>query len=105
MKDHTTNPVIRKILRDLLLRRLGAIGSKIFREDDRRARDRGWQIIPRHGGLGRTYRDPRFDHLVGCAACNGNGCDPDGITCSGCHGTGRITLGPAAVSQLGRGQP
>lgn len=85
--------------------RLSAIGSKIFREDDCHARDRGWQVIPRHGGLSRTYRDPRFDHLVACAACNGNGCDPDGVTCSGCHGTGRITVEPATVHRLGRGQP
>jgi hypothetical protein len=42
MKDHTTNPVIRKTLRDLLQRRLNAVGGKIFRQDDRRARDQGW---------------------------------------------------------------
>jgi len=47
MKDHTTNPVVRKTLRDLLLRGLSAIGSKIFQADDCRARDRGWQISPR----------------------------------------------------------
>jgi diadenosine tetraphosphatase ApaH/serine/threonine PP2A family protein phosphatase len=102
--DHTTNPVVRKTGKDLLLRWLSAIGSKIFRTDDCRARDEGWQIIPRHGGLSRTYRDARFDYLISCAACDGRGCNPRGATCSGCHGTGRIVLDPAAVSRPERGQ-
>jgi hypothetical protein len=101
MKDHTTNPVVRKTHRDLLLRRLSAIGSRIFRENDGRARNQGWQIIPRYGGLSRTCRDPRFDHLIACAVCNGNGCNAYGGTCSDCQGTGRITLEPAAVFPAG----
>jgi hypothetical protein len=105
MKDHTTNPYVRKTLSDLLVRALSAIGSKIFREDDRRACDHGWQITPRHGGISRSYRDPRFDGLTTCEACNGRGCSPYGVTCSDCHGTGRIVLGPAVVSQAERGQP
>lgn len=106
MKDHTTNPGVRKTLGDLLLRELAAVGSKIFRADDRRARDRGWQIIPRHSGLSRNYRDPRFDYLITCGACNGRGCHPRGASCSGCQGTGRIVLAPpAAVSQSARAQP
>jgi len=105
MKDHTTSPDVRKTFPDLLLRGLSAIGSKIFREDDYWARDHGWQIIPRHGGLSRSYRDPRFDFLVTCMACNGRGCNPRGVTCSDCHGAGRIVLDPAAVSEAGRGQP
>jgi hypothetical protein len=105
MQDRTTNPDVRATLADLLLGVLSAISSKIFRADDCRARDRGWQVIPRHGGLSRSYRDPRFDHLVPCTACNGQGCYPRDTTCSACHGAGRIVLDPAAVSQPGRGQP
>jgi hypothetical protein len=105
MKDHTTNPDVRNTLRDLLLYTLSAIGSKIFLTDDCRARDQGWQIIPRHGGLSRRYRDPRFDFLIARAACGGHGCDPLGATCSDCRGTGCIVLNPAAVSWSGRGQP
>src|SRR4030081_3579219 len=63
MLDHTTNPNLRKTPRDLLLRVLNAIGSKILQIDDRRPRYHGWQITPHRGGLGRTYRDPRFDPL------------------------------------------
>jgi hypothetical protein len=105
MKDHTTNPDVRATVTDLLLRALSAIGNKIFRADDRRARDQGWQIIPRRGGLSRVYRDPRFDRLLPCTACNGRGCNPRGTTCCACHGVGRIVLDPAAVSRPGRGQP
>lgn len=56
MKDHTTNPYVCKTLSDLLLCRLSATGSKIFRQDGSRVRDQGWQVIPRHGGLSRRYR-------------------------------------------------
>jgi hypothetical protein len=105
MLDDTTNPNLRKTPRDLLLRMLSAIGSKIFRTDDSRARDRGLQIIPRHGGLSRTYRDSRFDYLIPCPACNGRGFNPDRTTCSGCDGSGRLVLDRADATQLRRGQP
>ena len=104
MLDHTTNPNVRKTPRDLFLRALSAIGAKIFRVDDRRARDRGWQVIPRHGGFSRTYRDPRFDYLIPCPACNGRGYNPDRATCPGCRGSGRLVLDSADVTQPRRGQ-
>jgi hypothetical protein len=99
MLDHTTNPNVRKTPRDLLLRILSAIGSKIFRTDHCRAHDRGWQITPRHGGLSRTYRDPRFDYLTPCPACGGRGYKPERTTCSGCHGSGRFVLDRADTTQ------
>jgi hypothetical protein len=102
MLEHTTNPNLRKTLGDLLLRLLSAIGNMIFRGDDHRARKRGWQIIPRHRGLSRTYRDPCFDYLAACMACNGRGQNPHSVTCSDCLGTGRVTLVPDAISK-GRG--
>jgi hypothetical protein len=103
MKDHTINPYVRATVTDLLLHALGAIGDKIFQADDRWARDHGWRIVPRRGGLSRSYRDPRFDRLVACATCNGRGCNPQDATCSACHGAGCIALDPAAVSPPGRG--
>lgn len=104
MKDHTTNPDDRKTLRNLLLHALNAVGTKIFEEDDRRARDQGWQVVPRHGGLNRNYRDPRFDYLLACKACNGRGRNTCDTACSDCDATGRVVLSPA-VAQTGRGQP
>lgn len=38
-------------------------GNKLFLRDDAFARAHGWQIQARHGGLSRTYRDPRFAQL------------------------------------------
>lgn len=102
MLDHTTDPNLRKTPRDLLVRVLSAIGSKIFQAEDRRARDHGWQITSRQGGLGRTYRDPRFDSLISCPACNGRGRMPDRATCSGCRGTGRTVLGRGDTAQPGQ---
>jgi hypothetical protein len=104
MKDDTTDPNVRATVTDLVLRGLSAIGNKMFRADDCRARNQGWQIIPRHGGLSRSYRDPRFDCLLVCTACDGRGCHPCDTPCSTCHGAGRI-IDSAAVSRRGRGQP
>jgi hypothetical protein len=103
MKDHTIDPDVRATVTDLLVRGLSAIGDKIFGSDDCRARERGWQIIPRHGGLSRSYRDPRFDSITPCTTCNGRGCNARGATCTGCDGTGRIVLGSAATSRQERG--
>jgi hypothetical protein len=93
-----------RTLRDLLLRGISVIGGKIFLADDCRARKQGWQIIPRHGGFSRTYRDPRFDLLAACTKCNGRGQNPHGITCPDCHGIGRVFLAPDIISEPGQGQ-
>lgn len=104
MQDHTTYPNVCKTHRDLLLRALSTIGGKIFGRDDRRARHRGWQITVRHGGLSRTYRDPRFDYLFSCPACGGRGHNPDRATCSSCDGSGRTVLDRAETAQPRQGQ-
>jgi len=44
-----------------------AIGDRLFQADDARASQYGWQIRARHGGLARTYRDPRFDRFRSAA--------------------------------------
>lgn len=102
MLDHTTNPNLRKTLRDLLFRVLSAISGKIFQTDDCHARDHGWQVISRHGGLSRTYRDPRFNSLISCSACNGRGRTPDHTACSACQGTGRTVLGWGDTTRAGQ---
>jgi hypothetical protein len=60
-----------------------ALGDRMFAAHDAHARVIGWQVTPIHGGLGRHYRDPRFDGLsrwregTGCG--EGAGCG-EGIT-------------------------
>jgi hypothetical protein len=88
----------------LLQRGTSAIGRKIFRSSDRQAHQHGWQVIPRHGGLSRTYRDPRFDYLAACMTCNGRGQNPRGITCSDCQGTGRVSVASDVISMRHEGQ-
>jgi len=72
-----------------LLRRCG---DRWFAMNDTEAYWRGWQITKTHGGLGRRYRDLRFDTLAACAQCAGAGEWAD-APCGPCLGTGRITLG------------
>jgi hypothetical protein len=67
-------------------------GDRLFATDDAEAYQWGWQITRMHGGLGRRYRDPRFDTLAECPKCQGAGINAD-APCVPCLGTGRITIG------------
>jgi hypothetical protein len=67
-----------------------AVGDRLFRFDDQRAIERNWQITKRHSGLGRSYRDLRFDTLYPCFQCGGSG-RTDREPCAECDGTGRVT--------------
>ena len=77
---------------DWLAYRLRRWGDRWFAMNDTEAYWRGWQITKTHGGLGRRYRDIRFDTLAACAQCAGAGEWAD-APCGPCLGTGRITLG------------
>ena len=72
-----------------LLRRCG---DRWFAMNDTEAYWRGWQITKTRGGLGRRYRDLRFDALAACAQCAGAGEWAD-APCGPCLGTGRIIIG------------
>lgn len=78
-----------------------AYGARLFKEQDAQARLRGWQITPIQGGLGRRYRDPRFDSLISCPHCNGTGGIAEG-RCEPCAGSGRLTLRPPASREARR---
>ena len=73
--------------------RVAAAGARLCTVDDRTAIQHGWTVIRRHGGLSRTYRDPRFDTLESCPRCGGEGAIDD-QSCPLCDGTGRLTRGP-----------
>ena len=66
-------------------------GSWLFQAEDARARQHGWQIAVNRGGLGRTYRDPRFDTLTACPQCRGGGIGTQDTPCAPCLGTGRVS--------------
>ena len=72
-----------------LAERLRAAGDRLFAEDDQKAREHGWEITSRHGGLSRRYRDPRFDTLTSCRWCHGTGLAGE-EECPACRGTGRL---------------
>jgi hypothetical protein len=74
------------------------VGTRLFAANDREAARHGWQITQLQGGLGRSYRDPRFDTLIGCPRCGGNGTRGRDL-CGHCGGTGRTTR--AALAQGG----
>jgi hypothetical protein len=71
------------------------LGDRIFTWNDTEAYWRGWQITKVHGGLGRRYRDLRFDTLAACPQCQGGGASTkDGradTPCAPCLGTGRVS--------------
>lgn len=66
--------------------RLIGMIERLFAAEDDRARDRGWQVRPIHGGFGRSYRDPRWDRVRRCE-CAEIEIDPG---CPDCAGTGVI---------------
>ena len=68
------------------------LGDRLFAMNDAEAYWRNWQMIRMHGGLGRRYREPRFDTLAECPKCRGAGATGD-QPCPPCLGTGRVTLG------------
>ncbi len=76
-------------LADLLIR----IGDWMFAMNDEEARWHGWHIERRPAGLGRRYRDPRFDTLSRCQHCRGIGTIAADSLCAQCSGTGRLILG------------
>jgi hypothetical protein len=60
------------------------VGDLIFASSDEEASWRGWDIQARQAGLGRRYRDRRFDTLVPCLRCPGTGAEAGGAACLGC---------------------
>jgi hypothetical protein len=74
-----------------LRKRAETAGQRLFARDDLTAVQHGWQIISRRGGLGRQYRDPRFNTLRTCPRCASSG-TVDGDPCGACAATGRITV-------------
>ena len=71
------------------------LGDHVFTWNDSEAYWHGWQITKAHGGLGRRYRDLRFDTMTACPQCQGGGVNTEdgrvGTPCPPCLGTGRVS--------------
>jgi hypothetical protein len=83
---------------------LRTVGGRLFRNDDTRAREHGWEVSERHGGLSRVYRDPRFDLLQVCPACRDATAGQRDRACDSCSGSGRVTLAARPQPEAGRGR-
>jgi hypothetical protein len=79
-----------RVLRSWLAGLPRLLGDRLFAMNDTEAYWRDWQIIKTHDGLGRRYRDSRFDLLAECPKCRGAVSSAD-LPCPPCLGTGRIT--------------
>lgn len=93
MPKRTTRTYLYKafaLVRAWLHARVMQLGNHIFATTDAAARRQGWQVIPIGAGLGRQYRDPRFDSLSACTRCGGPGARATGDPCQACGGTGRL---------------
>jgi hypothetical protein len=73
--------------------------DRLFAANDAEASWRGWEVINAYGGLGRRYRDPRFDTLAACPQCRGTGIDTD-EPCDFCLGAGRLTITEDDASEV-----
>lgn len=85
-------PLAGRILLSWLAALPRRLGDRLFAMNDAEAYWRSWQITRTHGGLGRRYRDGRFDALAECPKCQGSGLTAD-QPCPPCQGTGRISSG------------
>ena len=65
------------------------VGRRLFSTSDRNAAQYGWDITVIQAGLGRSYRDPRFNDLHSCFRCDGSG-ETSNQSCFICGGTGRV---------------
>jgi len=75
------------------------LGDRLFAMNDTEAYWCDWEILETRCGLGRRYRDPRFDTLAECQdtlaecqECRGAGII-SAVLCLPCAGTGLITGG------------
>lgn len=81
---------------------ISRFGEILFHRADARARSCGWAVTSTHRGLGRSYRDPRFDTLRHCPRCAGSGKDPLDHDCPHCFGAGRIVHDPRPAGRGAR---
>jgi hypothetical protein len=80
-----------------ITRLLDALDRWFFRDPDLHATARGW-TVRRTRRFEREYRDPRWDLVVRCEACDAQG-TVGAHTCPDCDGRGRILSGAEPAAQ------
>jgi hypothetical protein len=70
------------------------LADRLHAAEDARAQRRGWQITRTSGGMGREYRDPRWDLIAACEDCGGEG-EHGAHCCATCQGRGTVRLDQA----------
>lgn len=86
---HESNPGPSEVPRRIT-RLLDVLDRLIFRDPDLRATARGW-TVRRPRRLEREYHDPRWDRVMRCDGCTGEG-TTGAQACQDCGGTGRMLL-------------
>ncbi|MCA1603038.1 MAG: hypothetical protein LC776_15855 [Acidobacteria bacterium] len=67
--------------------------GRLFAAEDAAARRRGWHISRLPTGVGRVYRDPRWDSITACEQCGGDGGSATD-SCRSCGGRGTVRHSP-----------
>jgi hypothetical protein len=82
--------VLAATIRSHLGRALTQVGYRVFALEDAEAAWHAWDVEPRYAGLGRLYRDQRFDALVDCPRCHRVSTVAGSSVCKQCSAADRL---------------
>ena len=77
-------------LTDWIARCIRQLGDLVFAREDQEATWHAWDVERRDAGLGRRYRDRRFQALVPCPRCHRVSTVADGADCPQCSAADRL---------------
>jgi hypothetical protein len=77
-------------LADWTARCVQQLGDLVFAVKDAEAAWHAWEVEPRYAGLGRLYRDQRFDGLVSCPRCHRVSTVAGSAVCKQCSAADRL---------------
>lgn len=77
-------------LADWTARCVQQLGDLVFAVEDQEAAWHAWDVEQRFAGLGRLYRDQRFDALVSCPRCHRVSTVTGSTVCKQCSATDRL---------------
>ena len=77
-------------LADWTARCVQQLGDLVFAVEDQEAAWHAWNVEQRFAGLGRLYRDQRFDALVSCPRCHRVSTVTGSTVCKQCSATDRL---------------